>query len=452
MMFRSLRSSRTAPVATIETAAAAEDRIADLLDQAIASGQMTGLGGRIGAALAQLVARSRRSAGTDLGLSARVSAEASEAGTILVWMTHDASEMAAQTRSMASAVEEVAASTRELWSRSQGSAQLAEQARAGIVGCASDMQEATRTMEVIEAGAVQMEQRLRGFESAAQQIQEIAGAIEAISSQTNLLALNATIEAARAGEAGKGFAVVAAEVKQLSGQTARATDQIRTRLAALLQELAAMQGAVSESRQAVATGTAAVGRVGARIVEEGQTVAHSAEGIRALADVLGQQQAATQEISAGVQQVAAKTEKTRQEIDGLMSQLARAETLAIETLDGSAGRDIAGFGFVRLPADLAAWKRRLALVLIGARPARPEEAVLGAVDVPAQCGLLKADPAYAGLPFEAILACSNEARRHAAEVVEGVSAQNWDKATPAFQAFERTVRALADHCRAVLQR
>jgi methyl-accepting chemotaxis protein len=153
---------------------------------------------------------------------------ASKLGESLREQAKDASAatrgMLGKASEVAAAAEQSALAMREAARTSAGLIRAIEDARTEVESSA----EVARRASAQSGDAVTMSATLSEH---AKSIDSILGLIRDIAGQTNLLALNATIEAARAGDAGRGFAVVAQEVKSLANQTARATDEIASKIA-----------------------------------------------------------------------------------------------------------------------------------------------------------------------------------------------------------------------------
>jgi methyl-accepting chemotaxis protein len=170
---------------------------------------------------------------------------------------------------------------------------------------------ATSAMRTAEATNTQV----ADLGAASTEIGDVVKLITAIAEQTNLLALNATIEAARAGDLGKGFAVVAGEVKDLAQQTAQATEQITTRIAAIQSSSTAAAGAIGQIHHVIA-----------QIGDYTTTIASAVE----------QQTATTQEMSRSVSETATSSSEVARTVSGV------AEVAAATTDGAGATRQAAG--------------------------------------------------------------------------------------------------------------
>ncbi len=228
-----------------------------------------------------------------LGVVESVAKAASQMHQSARQLSTNASDTTARATSVAAATEETSVNVQTVASAS-------EQLSASINEIARQLDAYQGVARQAVADIEGASDKVMALDQTAARIGEVVDLITAIASQTNLLALNATIEAARAGETGKGFAVVASEVKELAGQTARATE-------AISQQILQIQQGTRGSVEAMMSIT--------------QTIAQMNQISSTIDQAVRQQQQATGEISRNVQEAAAGTVEVAGSI-GTVSQAA----------------------------------------------------------------------------------------------------------------------------------
>ncbi len=193
-----------------------------------------------------------------------------------------ATEMSQTIMDVARNMSEATEATKESFETAAAGKEVVSEAVQSIGQLAVSVSEASRTVD--------------GLGKHLDEIDVIVSVIQDIADQTNLLALNAAIEAARSGEHGRGFAVVADEVRKLAERTAKATDEIASKINAIQTESRASTSIMEKGTRYVEESVAKAEKAGEAL----QKIVISSDKVM---DIVQRVAAATEEQSSAAEEV-----------------------------------------------------------------------------------------------------------------------------------------------------
>jgi methyl-accepting chemotaxis protein len=245
-------------------------------------------------------------------------------------MAHGAEILASQSATVATAGEEITATSRDIAFNCQSAAESSKRAMTAAESGAAVVNQTVSVMSRIAERVQGTSTTIAGLGTRGDQIGAIIGTIEDIADQTNLLALNAAIEAARAGEQGRGFAVVADEVRALAERTTRATREISEMIKSIQTETRSAVGEMESGVREVKQGTDEASRSGdaiGQLLDQIEAVNHQVNQIAAAAE---EQTTTTSEISANMHKITDVVQQTSRGAQETSSAANRLSLLAAE--------------------------------------------------------------------------------------------------------------------------
>jgi methyl-accepting chemotaxis protein len=257
-------------------------------------------------------------------------------------MTQGVEEVSARTSGLATAAEEMSATSKDIAQNCLLAAENAESVKQASVSGSAVVGSTITSMQQMAKNVNMTAARIVTLEGRTDQIGNIITTIEDIADQTNLLALNAAIEAARAGEMGRGFAVVADEVRALAERTTRATREINEMIKTIQKETQDAVGAMKASISDVGTAVEGSRESGAVLANIGVRIGELTLQLNQIATAAEQQTATTTEICNSIQTASVTLEETAKTARGTNSAVRDLDRVAEELNHLVAGFRLAG--------------------------------------------------------------------------------------------------------------
>ena len=270
--------------------------------------------GQVGSAVENLLQAMRRNV-DQIGTSAHALSNAANG------LNAASSDLTKDAEQITDEVERLSGSAVKINDGVQNTATSTEQMNEAILEvsrCATEAEGVGQEAVNLASQATSTVQQLGASSSA---IGDVLKVITSIAEQTNLLALNATIEAARAGDAGKGFAVVANEVKELAKETAKATDEISTRISAI-------QSDARNAGDVIGQISAIIEQIENYSTTVASAVTEQTATTRAISNNVGDSARGSADITEGIDVIAQKVAHARQSADQVYASAATLKEIA----------------------------------------------------------------------------------------------------------------------------